>query len=165
MTAEAALRRKGLAYEKVTLSPGPHNTEMESIYGAGNRTVPGLVIDGEPVHGSRPILARLDELVPEPSLYPAPIAGAVHEAEQWGDAELQDLGRRLPWGAMHFRPEAMGNFGGRGPLDPAGTDFAIRMLRGMWKYHRISAERLAGDLAGLPAKLDHVDALPAARVI
>jgi glutathione S-transferase len=29
----------------------------------------------------------------------------------------------------------------------------------MWKYHRISAERLADDLAGLPAKIDHVDQL------
>ena len=33
------------------------------------------------------------------------------------------------------------------------------MVRGAWKYHRITAERLAADLAGLPAKLDHVDAL------
>jgi glutathione S-transferase len=83
----------------------------------------------------------------------------VREAERWGDAELQDLGRRLPWGALHFRPEAMGTFGGADPLDPAGTDFAIRVLRAMWKYHRISAQQLAEDLAGLPAKLDHVDAL------
>jgi glutathione S-transferase len=35
----------------------------------------------------------------------------------------------------------------------------------MWKYHRISAERLAGDLEGLPAKLDHVDALAADGVV
>jgi glutathione S-transferase len=59
----------------------------------------------------------------------------------------------------------MGSFGRSGPLDPAGTDFAIRMLRGMWKYHRISAERLASDLAGLPAKLDHVDELAADGVL
>ena len=37
----------------------------------------------------------------------------MREAERWGDEELQDLGRRLPWGALHFRPEAMGTFGGR----------------------------------------------------
>jgi glutathione S-transferase len=29
----------------------------------------------------------------------------------------------------------------------------------MWKYHRISAQQLADDLEGLPAKLDHVDEL------
>jgi len=159
MTAEAALRRKGLEYEKVTLTPGTHNEEMEALYGSGNRTVPGLLIDGEPVHGSRPILARLDELVPEPSLYPPAIAGEVREAERWGDAELQDLGRRLPWGALHFRPESMGTYGGAGPLDPAATDFAINFLRGAWKYHKISAVRLAEDLAGLPEKIGHVDGL------
>ena len=46
-----------------------------------------------------------------------------------------------------------------GALDPAGTDFAIRFLRAAWRYHQVSAERLADDLAGLPAKIDHVDAL------
>jgi glutathione S-transferase len=159
MTAEAALRLKGLDYEKVALSM-PHTEEMERLYGSGNTTVPGLTIDEERVHGSLAILDRLEQLVPDPPLYPEPIAGAVREAERWGDAELQDLGRRLPWGAVHFRPEAMGTFGGGNkPLDPAGTDFAIRFARGMWKYHRISAERLAEDLAGLPAKLDHVDEL------
>jgi glutathione S-transferase len=159
MTVEAALRLKGLEYEKVTLSM-PHTEEMERLYGPGHSTVPGLTIDEERVHGSLAILDRLERDVPEPPLYPEPIADAVREAERWGDAELQDLGRRLPWGAIHFRPEAMGTFGGAdAPLDPAGTDFAIRFARSMWKYHRISAERLAGDLAGLPAKIDHVDEL------
>jgi glutathione S-transferase len=89
----------------------------------------------------------------------------VREAERWGDEELQDLGRRLPWGALHFRPEAMGTFGGGGALDPAGTDFAIKYVRASWKYHGISAARLADDLAGLPAKIDHIDALVADGVI
>ncbi len=164
-TAEAALRYKGLEFERVDLVPGEHNAEMERLYGAGRTTVPGLMVDGEPVHGSRAILARLEELRPDPPLYPQPIADAVREAEAWGDAELQDLGRRLPWGALHFRPEALGTFGGAPPLDPAGTDFAIRYARASWKYHRITAVRLAEDLAGLPAKLDHVDGLIAAGVM
>lgn len=163
---EAALRFKGLDAEIVTLSAGEHNAAMEEIYGEGRRTVPGLLVDGEPVHGSVAILERLERLAPEPSLYPEPIADAVREAERWGDAELQDLGRRLPWGALHFRPEAMGTFAeGGGPLDPAGTDFAIRFARASWKYHGISAVRLAEDLAGLPAKLDRVDALAADGVV
>jgi glutathione S-transferase len=159
MTAEAALRLKGLAYERVDLTPGEHVAKMAELYGEGHTTVPGLLLDGEPVHGSRRILARLEELEPEPALYPEEIAGDVREAERWGDEELQDLGRRLPWGALHFRPEALGTFGGAGALDPAGTDFAIRVARASWKYHGITARRLADDLAGLPAKLDHVDAL------
>jgi glutathione S-transferase len=165
MTVERALRLKGLEYERIDLVPGKHVEDMAAIYGEGRTTVPGVLIDGEPVHGSRAILERLEELAPEPPLYPASIADAVREAERWGDEELQDLGRRLPWGAMHFRPEAMGTFGGAGPLDPAGTDFAIRFARGSWKYHGITAVRLAEDLAGLPAKLDHIDALVADGVL
>ena len=158
-TVEAALRVKGLDAEIVALMPGPHNEEMIAIYGEGHHTVPGLVVDGEPVHGSVAILERLEQLVPQPSLYPAPIADAVHQAERWGEAELQDLGRSLSWGALHFRPESMATFAGADPLDPAGTDFAIRFLRGAWRYNGITAEGLAADLAGLPAKLDHIDAL------
>ncbi len=165
MTAEAGLRRKGLEYERVALTPGTHSDEMERAYGAGRRTVPGLLLDGEPVHGSRAILARLEELGPSPSLYPEPIADVVREAERWGDDELQDLGRRLPWGALHFRPEALGTFGGGDALDPAGTDFAMSYVRTSWKYHGISAARLAEDLAGLPEKLAHVDALAAEGVV
>ena len=165
MTAEAALRRKGLEYQRIDFQPGPHVEEMAKIYGEGRTTVPGMLVDGEPVHGSRPILAKLEELKPDPPLYPDPIAEAVTEAERWGDEELQDLGRSLSWGALHFRPESMGTFGGGAPLDPAGTDFAIKLVRATWKYHRITAERLAADLAGLPAKLDHVDALAADGVI
>jgi glutathione S-transferase len=166
MTAEAALRLKGLDFEKVAL-PMPHKDEMERLYGPGHTTVPGLTIDGEEkVHGSIAILERLEQLVPDPPLYPEPIAGAVREAERWGDEQLQDLGRRLPWGALHFRPEYVGTFAPPyQPLDAQGTDFAIRFGRGMWKYHRVSAERLADDLAGLPAKLDHVDELARAGIV
>lgn len=163
--AEAALRHKRLAFERVVLQPGTHNEEMERVYGEGRRTVPGMLVDGDPVHGSVAIMERLEALQPDPPLYPAAIAGPVREAERWGDAELQDLGRRLPWGALHFRPEALGTFGGGGPLDPAGTDFAMRFVRASWKYHRISCERLAQDLADLPSKLDHVDALVADGIL
>jgi glutathione S-transferase len=154
MTVTAALRLKGLEHERVELSAGPHVEQMQAIYGEGNYTVPGMLIDGEPVHGSRAIMARLEEIVPEPVLYPSE---AVREAELWGDVALQDLGRRLPWGALHFRPEAMGTFGGRGMLDGPGTDFAIGYVHGSWKYHHISAARLAEDLAGLPEKLARVE--------
>jgi glutathione S-transferase len=165
MTVAKALELKGLDFERVELRAGPHVEEMAAIYGAGNTTVPGMLIDGEPVHTSRRILARLEELEPDPPLFPERSADAVREAERWGDEELQDLGRRMPWGALHFRPESMGTFGGAGELDPAGTDFAIRYVRSSWKYHGISAELLADDLARLPAKIDHIDALAAAGVI
>ncbi|HTW41736.1 MAG TPA: glutathione S-transferase N-terminal domain-containing protein [Solirubrobacteraceae bacterium] len=162
MTVSEALRLKGLEHERVELVPGEHVEKMQAIYGEGNGTVPGMLIDCEPVHGSRTILARLEQLAPAPVLYPS---DAVREAERWGDEELQDLGRRLPWGALHFRPEAMGTFGGGAPLDGPGTDFAIAYVRASWKYHKITAARLCDDLAGLPAKLAHVERLAAEGVI
>ncbi len=165
MTAEAALRLKGLEYERIAMPMGAHGDEMEALYGEGNRTVPGLMVDGRPVHGSRAILDQIDALVPENPLYPEELAGSVREAELWGDEVLQDLGRRMPWGALHFRPESMGTFGGAGQLDPAGTDYAIKLVHSTWKYHRITCERIAEDLAAFPSMLDHIDQLAADGVI
>ena len=158
LTADAALRLKGLDFETVTLTAGRHAEEIEAIYGEGRRTVPGLLVDGEPVHGTIGILERLDALAPVPPLYPS---DAVREAERWAEAELQQYGRTLIWGVLHFRPEAIGTFGGAGPLDPAGTDFAIRTLRAAWRYNDITAVRIAETLAAMPAALDRVDALAA----
>ncbi len=162
MSVAAALELKGLEYERIDFPHTERLERMQEIYGEGNSTVPGAMIEGEPVHGSRAIMARLEELIPEPALYPSE---AVREAERWGDEELQDLGRCLPWGAMHFRPEAMGSFGGGGPLDAAGTDFAIKFVRATWRYHHITAVRLHEDLAGLPAKIAHIERLAEDGVI
>ena len=157
MTAEAGLKYKGLEYERVELTMGSHGTEVDELYGEGARTVPGMMIGEEAVHGSVPILRRLEEMVPEKPLYPEPIAEGVRAAEEWADGHFQDLGRRLPWGALHFRPEAMGTFAGGDALDPAGTDFAMKFIRSTWKYHNISAVTLAEDLAGFSAQVRQIE--------
>ena len=156
-TAEAALTHKGLTYELVNLALGKHQDEIERIYGEGNRTVPGMLIGDEDVHGSTSITWRLEELFPERPLYPEPIAASVREAELWADGDFQDLGRRLPWSALYFRPESLGTFGGGSALDPAGTDYAIKLVRATWKYHGVTAERLAGDLEALPGMIDRIE--------
>lgn len=157
MTAEAGLKYKGLEYERVELTMGSHGTEVDELYGEGARTVPGMMIGDEAVHGSVPILRRLEEMVPEKPLYPEPIAEGVRAAEEWADGHFQDLGRRLPWGALHFRPEAMGTFAGGDALDPAGTDFAMKFIHSTWKYHRITAVKLAEDLAGFSAQIRQIE--------
>lgn len=162
MAVTKALELKDLEYERVDLPPTERIASMEEIYGEGNSTVPGLLIDGEPVHGSRAILSRLEMIAPEPALYPSE---EVREADRWGDEELQGLGRCLPWGALYFRPEAMGNFATGEPLDGPGTDFAIKLVRATWRYHQISAARLHDELAGLPAKLAHIERLAQEGVI
>lgn len=166
LAVQAAVGVKGLDAEIVTFANGPgKNDEIAALYGEGNTTVPGMLVDGEPVHGSTAILERLEQIAPEPSLYPEGIADAVREAEHWGESSFQDYGRRMPFGVMQFRPEAMGTFAGGGPLDPPGTDFAMAFVRGAWKYLGLTAAGLAEDLAALPAALDHVDALAAAGVV
>jgi glutathione S-transferase len=163
--AQRALELKGLEFERVEMTTGEHNEQMEAIYGEGNKTVPGMVIDGDAVHGSSAIFARLEEASPEYPLFPEPIADKVREADRWGDEQLQDLGRSLGWGALHFRPEALGTFAGGEPLDPAGTGYAIKYVRATWRYHGITTEQLAEHLAGLPAMLDHIDELAAEGVM
>jgi glutathione S-transferase len=157
MTAEAALKHKGLTYELVNLAMGKHQEEVERIYGEGRRTVPGMTIGDETVHGSTAILWRLEQDFPENTLYPEAVRDAVREAELWADGDFQDFGRRLPWSALHFRPESMGSFGGAGALDPPGTDYAIKFIRATWKYHGISAVQMAEDLAALPAMIDRIE--------
>ncbi len=164
-TIEAALKIKGLPYERIDLQLGKQGDEMEAIYGEGRRTVPGLLIGDEPVHGSTAIMPRIDQLGDGPSLYPESIADQVREAELWGEGDLQLAGRLLPWGAMHFRPEAMGYFAGDAPLDAPGTDFAIKMIRGAWRYTGITAAGLHGQLQQLPELLDHVARLIADGII
>jgi len=165
MTVEAGLRRKGLEYEKVDLTMGAHGDEVEALYGAGARTVPGMMVGDEAVHGSVPILRRLEELEPENPLYPEAIADEVIAAEEWADGHLQDLGRRLPWGALHFRPESMGTFGGGDALDPAGTDFAMKFIRSTWKYHNITAVLLAEDLGGFSDLIDTIEGFAEAGIV
>lgn len=157
-----AVELKGLDYELVELAPGPHNETMEELYGEGNQTVPGLLVGEDGVHGSRAIFERLEQLQPDPPLYPSE---AVREADRWGDEELQPLGRHLAWGALHFRPELLGALLGGEPLGPAATDHAIRFIRGVWRHHGISCEVIAEDLAGLPGQIRRIEELIADGVI
>jgi len=161
----AALQFKGLEYEIDEVVPGTRRDEIEANYGAGHTTMPGMLIDGEPVHTSVAIMRRLEELQPDPPLYPADKGDAVRDAEEWGDGELQDLGRRLPWGALRFRPQAAGALAGIEELRPKGIDAAFDSTFRAWRYHGISTVRLVDDVASLPALLDHADELVADGVI
>jgi glutathione S-transferase len=50
-------------------------------------------------------------------------------------------------------------------LDPAGVDFAMKFIHSTWRYHGITAVLLAEQLAGLPAKIDHIEQLADEGVI
>ena len=93
-----ALALKGIPYKTVELMIPTQRPLMRLRFGVG--TVPALKLDGgEKVSGSRAIMRKLDELVPDPPLLPPqsePEArAAVLEAERWGDEVLQPLVRRV----------------------------------------------------------------------
>lgn len=147
------------------LRAGEHQAVIAELYGEGKPTVPALLVGDEPVKGSRAILERLEQLAPEPPLYPEPGADEIRAAERWGDEEFQHDGRVLAWGCFHFRPERALTFAGLPVADPAMTDFSIRFVEATWRYQGINAAGIASVLETLPAKLDHIDGLIAAGVI
>jgi len=165
LAVSAALDRLGHEYETVELVTGQQGDEVEKVYGKGRRTVPGLLVDDEPVHGTVAIFARLDELNPDAGLYPAAVAEQIRELEPGLAEDIQMSARVLVFGAMHFRPESMGTFAGAAQLDPAGVDFAIKSMRAAWRYLSIDAQRVHATLQELPAQLDAVDALLEAGAI
>lgn len=157
-TVRKALELKGIPFKVVELTPPSHAPFMRLRF--GGRTVPGIRFeDGEKVQGSRAILARLDEMVPEPRL-----AGdeRVAEAERWGDEVLQPIARRLLWPAFQRNPRAMAAFqeGQKMPKLPAPAIAAIapivtRIERSM---NAASEEASKADLRALPGHLDKIDA-------
>lgn len=159
LAVSTALDHLGLEYELVQIPFGKQAAEVEATYGEGRRTVPGLLVGEEPVHGSVAIFNRLENLVPDSGLYPEPQAAAIREAEAGLAQEIQQSARVLIFGALHFRPDSMGTFAGVPALDPSGVDFAIRSIRGAWKYLGIDAQLLHATAQALPGQLDALDAL------
>ena len=101
--ARLMLERKRIDYELVDGLPGLHPLQLR-LAGFRGGTVPALRIDGHRVQGSRRISRALDELRPEPALFPADpdLRTAVIEAERWGEKLLQPVPRRIfRWGASH----------------------------------------------------------------
>jgi glutathione S-transferase len=166
---EVALGLKGLDYSRVDLPPGLG--QLNSLIRFGKRTVPALRVDAYKVVGSPLIMRVLDGLRPDPPLVPRDPAlrAAVEEAEQWGDAVLQDAARWISQYAITQRPEAAKSFleGSRLPEFPDAVAAAVS--RGTFQAEiatlgpgRAGVERLLGEL---PAMLDRADELIAAGTI
>jgi glutathione S-transferase len=159
---ESALALKSVDYDRVDLLPLSQILIGRLRY--GGTTVPGMRMDGERIVGSRPIMRRLDALIAEPALLPAPgdpSYAAVLEAERWGDEVLQGVPRRIIDVAFLRRPAAMESYAADAklplprPLLRAGTPLTARMMAGRNKARDESAR---DDLAELPGHLDRIDA-------
>lgn len=159
-TVETALALKGIPYRRVDFLPVTHRVAGRLAYGAA--TVPGVKLeDGSKLHGSRAILRRLDELVPEPRLCPVGERAAdVLRAEAWGDDVLQPLARRLAWAVFTRRPAAMESYSqdARLPVPAALARPALPLVaRASAKLNGASDATTRADLAALPSHLDRVD--------
>jgi glutathione S-transferase len=163
------LRYKGVEHEIVDIPPGMQRV-MLRVSGFRGATVPALKIDGRKVQGSLNVSRALEDLQPEPHLFPADPEqrAAVEEAERWGEADVQPSPRNMfRWCVSHDYelrrtfakttgmpvPSLVGRL-----MKPVGWYFA-RVVSGT------SEESIRADLAALPGQLDHVDELIATGVI
>jgi glutathione S-transferase len=169
-TAQRALDMKAVPYEVVELLPPLHAALQRLRF--GTRTVPGLVLEsGEKLTGSRAILRRLEELAPEPPLFPAdPGARAeVERAEEWGDDLWQPMARRLVWTTLAMAPRAMVSYqdGSRLPrLPPPAVRALAPIVVGVERrLNGAQDSAVRADLRALPRHLDRIDGWLAGGVL
>ena len=160
ITAQLMLEHKGIDHKAVHLMVGPHAFGMLGR-GFQTMTVPALKIDGRRVQGSLEISRALDELVPQPPLFPADPASrrAVEDAEEWGE-ELQDAARRIGLCAARREPRTFSSIY-RHPnplLRPVQRVSRPLVIRLATAGHRATDRAGERDLAALPARLDQIDA-------
>ena len=92
------LERKGIDYKRTDLVPVVSKAVVRAA-GFPGVTIPALKIDGRKLQGSREISAALEEIQPDPPLFPSDPAlrAKVEEAERFGDEELQHPIRQILW--------------------------------------------------------------------
>jgi glutathione S-transferase len=157
---QKALAIKGLAYDLVEWPP-PFQAPMQRLI-FGVRTVPALKIDNERVSGSPKIMRRLEQLVPEPSLFPGDPEHhrAVERAELWGDQVFQPIGRELIWVGFKHSPGALVSYGEHSTIRlPAGALRAIAPLvaRLGSRLNRTDDSVARSRLRALPSHLEQID--------
>ena len=134
-------------------------------------TVPALLLDGNRVMRNRDIARFLDEVQPNPPLFPAELARRlmVEDAERWGDEIFQMAARRLLLAAMlHGRDGIVnrGEDGRRGPLISRHETarFAVARIVARTAF-AVNDRSDGGLLAALPGMLDRIDAWTEAQVL
>jgi len=161
------LESKGLDYKPIWLLPGLHPALLRTR-GFRGGTVPAIKIDGRKVQESLAISRALDELEPQPPLFPADPEKRleVEEAERWGDEVLQDVPRRIVrWMSVH-RPETRVMIAREigVPLPRFAAWINAPTARRM--ANKVdSDEEIENAIAQVPEVLDHVDDLLAKGVI
>jgi glutathione S-transferase len=184
-TAILMLQHKGIAFETVEVPPGLQPVAMRLLGFKADPgfarqvddrpppmlrladrlgTVPALRLGDRRVMTNRNIARFLDEIRPDPPLFPADPERRhlIEEAERWGDEVLQMVARRLVVAAAITAPGELLNGGDDGRLGP--LLYRRRAMRSATAHviariaFRANPETEASLLAELPGMLDRVDA-------
>lgn len=158
---EKAMQLKALDYSIWEWPPPLHTVGQKLLTGA--RTVPSLRIGREMVSGSRRIMRRLDDLAPEPRLYPLDLDRrvAIEEADRWGDEMFQPVARQLIWTGLRRHPQALASYGRNSRLRlpaPVLRLIAPGVVRAQAQINRARPEAARQCLRNLPAQLTRIDA-------
>jgi glutathione S-transferase len=158
------LEYKGIPYRRVDLPPVVSRYVVPHVLRFPGNRVPAMKIDGRKVQGSRAIARELDELQPEPPLYPADPAqrSKVEEAERWGDTYLQELPRKISWWALKRRKGDQASFLREARLGlPTGVVVATSgpIIRRALRVNNATDDVVRETLAAIPGALDRVDQL------
>jgi glutathione S-transferase len=156
MTAELMLQRKGIDYKRRDLVTAMHIPILKAMR-FPSRTVPAIKTDdGRKIQGTREISRYLDELQPEPPLFPADKRAEVEEAERWGDEELQMVARRIALAGVAIEDASDGRLGPLLYRHAAVRRGGVMFIR---RFVFTTGDDAAAQLrARLPAMLDRIDA-------
>jgi glutathione S-transferase len=161
MTARLMLEHKGIPYERTDLMPVISKAVLKAMRFPGI-TVPALKIDGRKVQGSREIARELDQIQPDPPLFPADPQqrSQVEEAERFGDEDLQAPVRRILWNAMRRDRSVMASYS-RGARLGVPVGLAVKtggpLVAAAARLNEASDENVRRDLAALPGTLQRID--------
>jgi glutathione S-transferase len=166
-SARLMLERKGLDHKVIWLLPGLWPALLRTR-GFRGGTVPAMKVDGRRIQGSTLISRELEQLKPDPPLFPGDSEqrAAVEEAERWGDQVLQDVPRRIVrWLSVH-RPETKVMI-----AEDVGIPFPrfaawINTPAARHLANKVDADsEIQRAISQVPEVLDHVDELIAEGVI
>lgn len=171
MTGRLMLEHKGIGYRRVDLLPALHKPILRALgFRAG--TVPALRIDRRRLQNTLELSRALDELQPEPPLFPADASqnAAVQTAERWGEEVLQPVPRRLAWwGVQHDKSQSGLRTMGEGSRTHVPVELMVRTAAPfVWaevRLNRATDAAVQADLAALPRMLDRVKAWRDAGVL
>lgn len=163
------LEQKSIAYKRTDLFPAVSRVILRAL-GFPGKTVPALKIDGRKLVGSREISRALDEIRPDPPLFPADPEKrtAVEEAERFGEEELQHPIRQISWWAIKRDSSSLRSYSEGAKLGiPIGLAVrtAAPIIALEVRINDADDANVRRDLAALPGLLDRVDAWIEAGVL